>query len=78
MGNYVANRGIVVNYTKKLENLRKAWTDVKLAVRAFAREPSEMNAEKVTLACQRVKELKRLDVGLGPGVSGDNSVTQLM
>ena len=67
-----------MNYTKKRENLNRAWSDAKLAVRAYAREPSEINAEEVTLACQRVKELKRLDVGLGPGVSSDDSITQLM
>ena len=47
-----------MKYTKKMEKLAEAWSAVKLSVRAYAREPSEVNAEKVTIARQRVEELK--------------------
>ncbi len=63
---YNASDGeIVVKYTKEREKLgkarSKAWSAVKLSVRAYAREPSEVNAEKVTMARQRVEELKGRD-----------------
>jgi hypothetical protein len=37
---YDSNWEIVVNYTKKREKLNEAWSDVKLAVRPYALEPS--------------------------------------
>ena len=56
---YNASDGeIAVKYTKKREKLGKAWSAVKLSVRAYAREPSEVNAEKMIMARQRVEELK--------------------
>ncbi len=48
----------MVKYTKEREKLGEAWSAVKLSVRAYAREPSEVNAENVTIARQRVEELK--------------------
>ena len=47
-----------MKYTKKREKLAEAWSAVKLSVRAYAREPSEVNDEMVTIARQRVEELK--------------------
>ena len=47
-----------MKYTKEREKLGEAWSAVKLSVRAYAREPSEVNAEKVAMARQRVEELK--------------------
>ncbi len=56
---YNASDGeIVVKYTQKREKLGEAWSAVKLSVRAYAREPSDVNAEKVTMARQRVEALK--------------------
>ncbi len=57
-GKHGSHREVVVKYSKKRENPRKIWSDVRLAVRAYAREPSKVNARNVTMVCQRVKRLK--------------------
>jgi len=49
---------VVMKYTKMRENPRKIWSDVRLAVRAYEREPSKVNARNVTMVFQRVKRLK--------------------
>ncbi len=55
-----------MKYTTKMEKLAEAWSAVKLSVRAYAREPSEVNAEIVTMVCQRVQLLKGRDLRAGP------------
>lgn len=43
------------------EERQKAWLAAKQAVRAYAKEPSEMNAEKVGAAWQRVRRMRGTD-----------------
>ena len=66
MGKHSSDWEFVVKYTERQENMRKVWSDVKLAVRAYAREPSEVNAEKVTIVWERVKQLKGNTLRAGP------------
>ncbi len=37
------------------EERRAAWSAAKLAVRSYAREPTDSNADKVTIAWRRVR-----------------------
>lgn len=41
---------------------RELWTAAKLAVRAYARDPSEQNAAKVGLAWRRIRQTESLTV----------------
>ena len=41
----------------KQREREKAWTATKLAVRAYSRDPSQANADKVRTACVEVRRL---------------------
>ena len=45
-------------------NRMEAWSGLKSAVRAYAKEPSTRNEEDVRLVCQTIRQLKATRIGV--------------
>ncbi|MEM9684022.1 MAG: hypothetical protein AAF942_12210 [Pseudomonadota bacterium] len=55
----IAGQRVAMNKSELQNRRRQAWAEAKVAVRAYARDPSTRNAERVTYCWKAIRKLER-------------------